>query len=72
MSSQSESDLQPTPPKKKNYELSFKLRAVEYAEKHDKSKAAKEFKVDHRQVRQQKAQLFWMHEVYTGFDIFIL
>jgi Brinker DNA-binding domain len=60
MSSQSESDLQPTPPKKKNYELSFKLRAVEYAEKHDKSKAAKEFKVDRRQVQkwsQQKAEL---------------
>ena len=60
MSSQSESDLQPTLPKKKNYELSFKLRAVEYAEKHDKSKAAKEFKVDRRQVykwSQQKAEL---------------
>jgi len=60
MSSQSESDLQPTPSKKKNYELSFKLRAVEYAEKHDKSKAAKEFKVDRRQVQkwsQQKAEL---------------
>ena len=60
MSSQSESDLQPTPPKKKNYELSFKLRAVEYAEKHDKSKAATEFKVDRRQVQkwsQQKAEL---------------
>jgi len=60
MSSESESDLQPTPPKKKNYELSFKLRAVEYAEKHDKSKAAKEFKVDRRQVQkwsQQKAEL---------------
>jgi transposase-like protein len=50
MSSDSESDG-PTPNKRKNYDLKFKLEAAEYAEKHDKSKASRHFKVGRTQIR---------------------
>ena len=54
----SESD--PTPKKRKNYDLKFKLDAAKHAEKYDISKAAKQFGVDRKQVRNwisQKAEL---------------
>ncbi len=50
----------PTPSKRKNYDLKFKLEVVKYAEKHNKSKAAKDMKVGRKQVQEwtkQKADL---------------
>ena len=45
MLSDSETDQKPTPSKRKNYDLKFKLDAVEYAESHNNSKAARQFNV---------------------------
>lgn len=61
MSTDSDSDQQPTPSKKKTYDLKFKLKVIKYVEKHgNKSKAAKEFEIDIRRVREwcgQRAQI---------------
>lgn len=51
MSSDSESDYIPTPSKKKAYDLQFKLDAIKYAEKHNKSKAAKDLKVPRSNIK---------------------
>lgn len=59
MSSGSESEG-PASSKRKNYDLNFKLQVVAYAEKHNKSKAAKDKKVPRSCVKdwtKQKAQL---------------
>lgn len=59
MSNSSDSEG-PTPSKRKNYDLKFKLEVVEYAAKHNKSKAAKDKKVGRKQVQErtkQKVQL---------------
>jgi hypothetical protein len=50
MSSSSESE-RPTPPKRKNHDLKFKLEIVEYAENYSKRGAATNFKVDPASVR---------------------
>jgi hypothetical protein len=50
----------PTPSKRKNYGLKFKLEAVEYAEEHNKMKAAKKFGVTRSRIQEwtkQKAEL---------------
>jgi hypothetical protein len=50
----------PSPSKRKNYGLKFKLDAVKYAEKHNKSKAAKDLKVNRQDIQKwtnQKAQI---------------
>lgn len=59
MSSSSESE-DATPSKRKNYDMHFKLEVVAYAEKYNKSKAAKIKKVPRSCVKdwmKQKAQL---------------
>ncbi|CAK8684721.1 unnamed protein product [Clavelina lepadiformis] len=59
MSSSSESE-DATPSKRKNYDMHFKLEVVKYAEKYNKSKAAKIKKVPRSCVKdwmKQKAQL---------------
>ena len=59
MSSSSEAEG-PTPSKRKNYDLKFKLEVVEYAEKHNKSKAARDKKVPRSCVKdwaKQKEEL---------------
>ena len=50
MESDSESEQGPSTPKRRNYDLNFKLDVVDYAEKHDNSKAARHFKVGRTQV----------------------
>lgn len=59
MSSDSETEG-PTPAKRRNYDLKFKLNAVLYAEKHNKSKAAKDLNVNRQDIQKwvkQKDQL---------------
>ena len=49
--------------KRKNYSLSFKLKAVEIAEKHSKESAAKQCNMDPRRIREwctQKDRLIEM------------
>lgn len=48
--SDSDEDFGPTPSKKKTYDLDFKLKVVNYSEAHNKSKAAKTFKVSRQNV----------------------
>jgi hypothetical protein len=50
MYSSSESDG-PTPSKRKNHKLKFKLKVVKYAENHSKRGVATNFKVDPASVR---------------------
>jgi hypothetical protein len=50
MSSDSEIEQGLSFSKRQKYDLKFRLDAVKYAEEHDKSKAAKKFKVDARAV----------------------
>lgn len=59
MSSSSDSEG-PTRPKRKNYDLKFKLDAVQYAEAYNKSKAARQFKVSRTDIQRwtkQRAEL---------------
>lgn len=59
MSSDSEFEG-PTPAKRKNYDLKFKLEVVEYGENNSKRKAAKTFKVTQSRVQEwtkQKTQI---------------